>query len=665
MDSIISTYRKKEDRHINLIMSTLEDLPTELILEILELLGDEHALPNVILASKFFHRLATPILYRRIYLQLPQSCSWKDGIPINGLCLLRTLLENPNLGSITETLQIGTEGVIHREVLAMLQQQKLLVQWQGRLLTREREALERETLQLQEYLSFQSKLLKFPSSSRSSEKLPAQLQESLPSPSSFASEDASSKDHLRDFFSSDALKRPPAEDEAFRLYGMVDGSVSQAIALRKAEVTTALERNETTFRQNFGTVSTASIVAKKVVKPISESKRQSLKNDFLPVLTKALLPSWIFGNLKVDSKLELSEEVEAQKESLMENLRMFPPHTIQARVRLSLGTSSSLFQIFQEHADDTLFTLVNALLTFLPSIKKLNLNIPQNYSIPQPGLAPLPYRRNGQFLERLTAVTLVYSDGHINASHLAQFFELPSLKTIEVWGCYGFGPRDLKKFDYKNSSVTKLIFKGCMLASRWLQTIVRRCSDLQHLEYSHSFTEASHMTSIYPEALVLALREQHDNLISLRCDTPDDISGCGGDNNTICSFHVFTKLATLDVCAGVLLFHNTATNNGVETSGGHSSTEHKVTPIHQRLPLSLQTLILRHFHEEGTANIFKHLKDLLPRCKEFLPMLRKITLTSPNFEYLDHLTMLRAQFNARGILLVCEVCEPSRVSLSA
>ncbi|KAF2433227.1 hypothetical protein EJ08DRAFT_95743 [Tothia fuscella] len=90
------------------------------------------------------------------------------------------------------------------------------------------------------------------------------------------------------------------------------------------------------------------------------------------------------------------------------------------------------------------------------------------------------------------------------------------------------------------------------------------------------------------------------------------------------------------------------------------ATVSDIAPLYQRLPASLQKLVVRHCHEKRTTEVIKQLMALLPQCKDALPLLRKIVITSPDFDYSDDIAILRDQFAARGIKLFCEICEPSR-----
>ncbi|KAF2433228.1 hypothetical protein EJ08DRAFT_95741 [Tothia fuscella] len=370
-------------------MFPLHDLPNELVLEILEILAHQCCLLNIILTSKYFHELANPLLYRSILLQLPQACSWKDGPPISGLLLFRTFLENPKLGTITEQLRVETSGIISRELIALLQKKKLLIQWEGRLLARESAMLKLETSRIQGYLSSHVKSMK----------------------DGVLAKDVS---HALDVSSEASI-----EVDSFRLYSMTDGYVSQAIALRRAEVKEAIEQNEADIVQKFGKIPNSRL--SQLLEPrtdladleVSEyhktrPKTLALKNELSPILTKAIFPTWDPASPNVDP--ETSEERRARIELEIERMRPLPFSTQMTEDRLRVmmldSKGPTRFDTFLEDESDQFARFTDTLLSFLPKLQKLYLNIPRVCQMPGPSLVPTPLRCKRSRLDTLT--TQVY-----------------------------------------------------------------------------------------------------------------------------------------------------------------------------------------------------------------------------------------------------------------
>jgi hypothetical protein len=572
-------------------MTCFEDLPNELLLEIVENLakGEVSDLWGATLTSKTLHQLANPLLYRAFTIHFRQTCS---SVPLRVPLLIRTLFARPDLCVDTKALSFDCTGIIgSRDLLALIQRKRILAEWRGHLLDLERIVLEGETQKAR------TRLLEF---------------------------QWTSKNHSEPLHTSQTSNADTTEDQALRLYGVMDGSVSHAISYRREEVFEAYQQLEMRIHNQYPSFNRSFNKRSQSIEEqaFSEDEDDADEDVRTPHQKEELMnimrPAWscVVGTLPVD----LSEEL---------MLRYLP-------------------DIF---------------LSLLPNVESLSLDLPASISIISTicqGYTSAGRWKEIGFSESLTRITVGYSAGvAIQAEDLSVIFTLPNLKAIDVRGCEDFGVP--WKTDRHTSSITSLKLTQSDLTLPMLEGIIQSCKRLEVFEYTHRYKTRTN-ARIQPNKLVELIKPFSDHLTSFSCDTPDDISGCINEplsqDKSVASFACFENLARLDVSSGVLTLHHREDIENVTAADAVTSLPH----LYASLPRSLKHLTIRHCHEEGTNTISKHLLELLQR-KDSFPDLTTVTLTSPSFRLLDLLMVLRDQIRARGIQIKCEVCEPSRVSI--
>jgi hypothetical protein len=571
-------------------MSLIEGLPTELLLEVFELVasGNSQDLWGATLTSKSLHQHSNPLLYKTISINLTQTCS---SVPLKVPLLLRTLLKTPELGTRTESLSFHCTGTIYsRDSLALLQRAKILAEWMLHLGRRE------ELVLLAETMRYKSQLL---------------------------GNNTALENQAETLGSTEVQGSESAEDEAFRLYGTVDGSVSQAIARRRNEVAKAalqIELDITDLDIEHEIPNETETAEMPPQTQDSDSGVESLdKEEYMEVMRQALFKAWAFQTLYVG---------ELSRTPTKEMLLRFLPDTV---------------------------------LSLLPSVKTLSLDLPAAVSIPWTFCDLSHGTPTAIGLSNLTSLTVGYSIGAgVDIEDLSLFFTLPCLRAIDVHGCVDFvewrnASRSIPfRTGLKDSPVTSLKLIQSELRLDTVKKVLEICKNLEKFEYTHKYQPRAD-ARIQPIKLVQPLHEHCKQLVSFSCDTPDDISGCLQDLSVqrrgIGQFADLDRLISLDVYSGVLVLHP-------KDGTGEFESQPQLSSV---LPRSLKQLILRHCHEGNSNTTSKQLLDLLVSRKYF-PDLTTITLTSPSFRFLELLMVLREQFRARGIHLICEVCEPSRVS---
>jgi hypothetical protein len=562
-------------------MTCFHDLPNELLFQIIEFLESDSPfyLWAASLTSKSFYHFANPLLYRTLKVYLPQTCS---SVPPRVPLLLRTLLTRPDLGALARSLSVVCTGVMgSRDLLVLVQQQRILEKWRGHLLDLERVILEEETKQAK------AVLLQF---------------------------SATSENQSGHF---ESYKPSTTRENALRLYGTVDGSISYAIAGRLDEVLDICKRVELKISEQYAGSNKYSFVDRFDHEPKDNlgCDVQTIDEDeYTNIMEQALL------NIRIDDLVET-------------------PGGISEEVLLSV--------------------LPEMVVSMLPNVAAVSLDLPASARVPktssQPGLFP---QKNDTGFRVLTSLTIGYSTGiSVEFEDVAALLALPCLRAIEVHGCQDFPFRGT--IDEKSSSVTSLKLIQSDLAPKKVKMFIRACKKIEVFEYTHMYKTRKH-ARIRPSQLVHYLRQHSEHLHSFSSDTPDDISGLldGSDlqERRVGLFGELESLTNLDVCNGALILHPKE-----EQDEPSSHDNIKLLPqLYAALPRSLIHLTMRHCHEEGTRTTSKQLLDILVR-KESFPDLRIITVTSPSFMFLDVLMVLREQFHARGVQLICDVCEPSRV----
>jgi hypothetical protein len=577
-------------------MACFDGLPNELLLEIVEILarGEASDLWGATLTSKTLHELANPLLYRALKIHFRQTCS---SIPFRVPLLIRTLFARPDLCVDTKMLSFDCTGVMgSRDLLALIQQKRILAEWRRHLLDLERIVLEGETRKARTHL------LEFQETTKSKSEALDTIQ------TSFA----------------DAT-----EDEALRLYGVLDGSISHAISHRRDEVLKAYQTLDMKIHNQYPSFN------RSFNKRSQSNEDQPLSED--------------------EDEADEPLRTQQQQQELMSIIR---PALDSVWTRVD-GASPDDF------AEELMLRyLPDIFLSLLPNVEHMSLDLPASISILSTICQGLVFSGGWQetaIFDSLTSITVGYSAGvAIQAEDLSVLFTLPNLKAIDVRGCEDFGmPWQAGK---GTSSITSLKLTQADLTLPVLDSIIQSCKRLEVFEYTHRYKTRTN-ARIPPNKLVQLFEEHVDHLLSFSCDTPGDISGCINESlseeTSVAVFACFKILTRLDVSSGVLTLHHRNDPKSVTPS----DTTTSLPQLYASLPRSLKHLTIRHCHEEGTNTISKHVLDLLQRKITF-PNLSTVTLTCPSFKMLDVLMMMmmRDQIRSRGIQIICEVCEPSRVS---